>query len=130
MPTNRLTHSGRIDEPRCASTAQGDIIRRRQGGQTMERLVAGEAGMHTVELLEYALVVARKLGYQVREEWLAGQGGGHCLLRGEKWIFLDLAHTRQEQLNQVLEALRNDPGIDRLRLPPALSTSLKIRRPA
>ena len=35
----------------------------------------GEAGMHTVEMLDQALDLAGRLGYTVRQEWLAGGGG-------------------------------------------------------
>ena len=45
--------------------------------------------MHTVELMEQAVVVAKALGYGVRQEWLGGCGGGACEVGGRKWIFLD-----------------------------------------
>ena len=66
--------------------------------------------MHTVELLEEALGVARRLGYEVRQDWLGGNGGGHCLVRGRKWLLLDVAQTAGEQLEVVAEALRDEPG--------------------
>ena len=44
--------------------------------------------MHTVELLEYALDLADRLGYTVRQEWLGGLAGGGCELRGRKILFL------------------------------------------
>ena len=47
--------------------------------------------MHTVELLAEALNLAGRLGYEVRQEWLAGNGGGACELKGRKILFLDLA---------------------------------------
>lgn len=62
--------------------------------------------MHTVELLEEALEVARSLGYIVRQEWLGGSGGGACELKGQRILFLDLAVGPLEQLQKVLEALR------------------------
>ncbi|HBO43659.1 MAG TPA: hypothetical protein DD670_06960 [Planctomycetaceae bacterium] len=65
--------------------------------------------MHTVDALEAALALAKQVGYRVREEWLDGRGGGGCEIRGQKWIFLDLALGPEEQLDQVLESLRNDP---------------------
>ena len=65
--------------------------------------------MHTVEALEAALALAKQVDYRIREEWLDGRGGGGCEIRGQKWIFLDLALGPEEQLDQVLDALRNDP---------------------
>jgi hypothetical protein len=67
--------------------------------------------MHTVEMLEIALKKARSLGYEVRAEWLGGCGGA-CEIKGRKWLFLDLALTPAEQLEQVLEGLQREttPG--------------------
>ena len=65
--------------------------------------------MHTVEMLEQALDLAVRLGYTVRQEWLAGSGGGGCELKGRKLFFLDLDLGPDEQLEQVLEALRREP---------------------
>jgi hypothetical protein len=64
------------------------------------------APRHTVERLESALDVARRMGYGVREEWLGGSGGGACTLKGRKWLFLDLAQPPEEQL-AVVEAAIN-----------------------
>jgi hypothetical protein len=66
--------------------------------------------MHTVELLEKALDVARRLGYDVRQDWLGGNGGGHCLVRGRKLLLLDVAQSASEQLEIVTEALRGESG--------------------
>jgi hypothetical protein len=60
--------------------------------------------MHTVELLEQAIATARDVGYQVHEDWLGG-GGGSCVLKGRKCLFIDLALSPRERLEQVLEAL-------------------------
>jgi hypothetical protein len=69
--------------------------------------------MHTVELLQEAMDVARRLGYEVRQDWLGGDGGGHCIVRGRKWLLLDVAQTVEEQLNVVAEALRGEAGAAR-----------------
>ena len=47
--------------------------------------------MHTVEILGHCLDLARRMGYEIRQEWLAGNGGGGCIFRGRKILFLDLA---------------------------------------
>ena len=80
--------------------------------------------MHTVELLEAAANMAAQLGYCVRRDWLAGQGGGACTVRGEKWLFLDLATDYAEQLDVVLTALRTEPTLDATELPDELATRL------
>ncbi|MFV2068476.1 MAG: hypothetical protein ACC645_16015 [Pirellulales bacterium] len=86
--------------------------------------------MHTVELLESAIGVAQRLGYRVRLEWLDGSGGGGCLLKGQKWIFLDLAQSPNEQFDQVIEAMRTDPGLAGIELPSDLRPYLDVRRTA
>ncbi len=67
--------------------------------------------MHTVELLKQALDLARRSGYQIRQEWLDGSPGGACVIRGQKWLFLDPSRPRQELLGDVLDALWSDPGV-------------------
>jgi hypothetical protein len=64
--------------------------------------------MHTVDLLEQALGAAEKLGYRIRQEWLGGSGGGGCEIKGQKWIFVDLALDPLDQLEQVAEVLRHE----------------------
>ncbi len=67
--------------------------------------------MHTVEILEDAVRVARRLGYKVRTEWLSGVEGGSCEIRGQKWLFIDPAQSVEEQLAQVIAALRHEPAL-------------------
>jgi hypothetical protein len=86
--------------------------------------------MHTVDLREQALVLAKQLGYRIREEWLRGSGGGHCEFAGSRWIFVDLTLSAAEQLEQVAEALRSDPGIHSATLSPTLRRLLGVRKSA
>jgi hypothetical protein len=64
--------------------------------------------MLTVELLEQSLDLAKRLGYIIRQEFLNGNGGGGCVLRGRKILFIDLALGPAEQLDSVIETLRHD----------------------
>ncbi|MEX0939512.1 MAG: hypothetical protein WDZ59_16735 [Pirellulales bacterium] len=86
--------------------------------------------MHTVELLEQALATAVSLGYKIRHEWLDGASGGACCIGGQRWIFLDLAHDCPEQLDQVAEALREDPLLATVTVPEELQRLLGVRRAA
>ncbi len=70
--------------------------------------------MNIVARLEKGIIAVQNLGYSVRQEWLDGEGGGVCILRGEKILFLDLSQDINEQLDVVLEILRKDPAIDLL----------------
>lgn len=86
--------------------------------------------MHTVEILEQALDVAARVGYTVRQEWLAGGGGGGCELKGRKLLFLDLDLDPVEQLEQVVDALRREPDALAFPMPPELGELLKVRKSA
>ena len=86
--------------------------------------------MHTVELLEQVLTIAERLGYGVRHEWLGGQGCNACEFGGRKWLFVDLAVSAAEQLEQVVEALQNDPGVHLLNLDAPMQQLLETGRAA
>jgi hypothetical protein len=66
--------------------------------------------MYTVELYEGAVRLAESLGYQIRQEVLAGVGGGACEVAGRKCLFVDLTLSPPEQLDQILDAIKSDPG--------------------
>lgn len=85
--------------------------------------------MHTIEMLDQALAVATRLGYSVRHEWFAGNGGGGCELRGRKLLFLDLDLSPADQLDQVLETLRHEPDAANLPMPDELHERLTSRLP-
>ena len=86
--------------------------------------------MHTVAILEQALDLAARLGYGIRQEWLAGSGGGGCELNGQKIFFLDLALDPGEQLDEILAVLRHDPEAARLPMPHELRNLLQVRKSA
>jgi len=86
--------------------------------------------MHTVEILEEALNLATRLGYTVRQEWLAGSGGGGCELKGRKLFFLDLDLGPDGQLEQVLDTLRRESDAAKLAMPHELRELLKMRQVA
>jgi hypothetical protein len=84
--------------------------------------------MHTVELLEEAIATAKQVGYRVRQDWLGGSGGGDCEIKGQKWIFLDLAVGPLDQLDLVLSALRREPTAARVTMSHPLRSLLAVRK--
>jgi hypothetical protein len=84
--------------------------------------------MHTAELLKEALEAAGRMGFEVRQDWLGGNGGGHCLVRGRKWVLLDVAQSTEEQLSVVADALRDEPGVTRFVRSPELADRLQAGR--
>jgi hypothetical protein len=85
--------------------------------------------MHTVDLLEEAIELARRLGYKTRQEWLAGCGG-RCEIAGQKWVFIDLSLSPAEQLDQVVEALHAEPSLAENAVSEPLARLLGVRRAA
>lgn len=65
--------------------------------------------MHTVELLEEAIDLAKRLGFVVREDWFGGAPAGACQLKGRRWLFVDLALSPREKLDEVVAVLRSVP---------------------
>ena len=86
--------------------------------------------MRTVELLVECQEVAQRLGYAIRHEWLDGEAGGACEFGGKKWIFVDLAQSPDEQLEQVIEALRIEPQLCELSVSSALKSIITERKAA
>jgi len=86
--------------------------------------------MHKVELFEEAIVLARRLGYRSRQEWLGGSGGGACEIKGQKWIFIDLALSPNEQLELVIEALVGEDSLRLCEVSVDLAKLLKVRKTA
>ncbi len=86
--------------------------------------------MHTVELLEEAIALAMQSGFKIRQEWFGGSAAGACELKGQKWIFIDLALSPREQLDQVMGALHGLEGSPELTMSLPLRTMLETRRAA
>ena len=84
--------------------------------------------MHTVVVLAHALNVAERLGYVIRQEWLEGNGGGGCELRGRKFLFIDLATSPADQFEMVLAVLRREPRTGELSMPQELRDLLRLRK--
>ena len=85
--------------------------------------------MHTVELLQEAVDTARRLGYEVRQDWLGGNGGGHCLVRGRKWLLLDVAQIGRRATRRRCRALRGEAGASKaVQSPRACRTARRSQR--
>jgi hypothetical protein len=86
--------------------------------------------MHTVELLDEAIRIAGQLGYRIRQEWLGGSNGGGCEIRGHRWLFLDLALAPGEQLELVVQTIRQHPEAASLAMPPELRKIVQLPKAA
>jgi hypothetical protein len=86
--------------------------------------------MHTVQLLNEALDAARRVGFEVRQDWLGGNGGGHCLVRGRRLLLLDVAQSPDEQLDIVADALRGEERVAALKISRSLAERIAGRAAA
>lgn len=86
--------------------------------------------MHTVELLDEAVALAAKSGFGVRQDWFGGGQAGACEINGHRWIFVDLALSPGEQLEQVLDALREFSSPPHPSASPQLQALLSMRHAA
>jgi hypothetical protein len=81
--------------------------------------------MSTIERIDQLIEIAQQLGYRIRHDYFGGTGGGKCEFGGQKWLFIDLAMTSVEQLDQLQEALADEPLLPAVAAPPAASTGEK-----
>lgn len=81
--------------------------------------------MQAARLLAEALQLAARRGYRIREDILDGAGGGHCVLAGQKWLLLDVTQSFDDQLADVIDALRAEPGIGHAKISPFLAQKLQ-----
>ena len=86
--------------------------------------------MHKAQLLQEAVRLAGRLGYEIRQDWLGGGNGGACEIRGRKLMFIDLAVDIEDQLEQVVDGLRRDAGIYTVPLSSAMQELLGVRKAA
>ena len=69
-------------------------------------------------LLSELLDLAEELGVEVRRDFLGGEGGGICRLRGKWVLFVDSDASVAEQVSRTAEALAGQVGLeDRYILP-------------
>jgi len=76
--------------------------------------------MDSVQLLAEALDIARRLGFEIREELIGEGRGAACRIRGRKCLFLDSQLGPRERLERVLTAIRGDAGLPLISVRPAL----------
>ncbi|GAB5405745.1 MAG: hypothetical protein Aurels2KO_39760 [Aureliella sp.] len=89
--------------------------------------------VHSVDILEEAIEVAKRIGFEVRHEWLNESRGGLCRI-GDRWmLFVDLSLTAAEQLEQVVGGLKHPDYQEAIQslgpnaLSGALSDALQVR---
>ena len=72
--------------------------------------------MSTIQEFDQLVAIAETLGYRIRYDYFGGTGGGVCEFAGTKWLFIDLALTCNEQLEQLRGTLAKEPLLSTLKL--------------
>lgn len=80
--------------------------------------------MQTQELLTALLELAESADLEVRKEYLGGDGGGLCILRGKQILFLDTAADTVEQVARTAAALAKLPELDTMYVLPQVREEL------
>ncbi len=64
--------------------------------------------MNAVEQFDELIATATNAGYRIRYDNFGGTGGGVCQFGGARWLFVDLALSTEDRLEQLTVALEND----------------------
>ncbi len=80
--------------------------------------------------LDTLLAIAEEIGLDIRKEQLGGTGGGLCVLRGRRVLFVDTAADLEERYEAILSALAPLPDLDQHFLPPEIRDDVDRQRAA
>jgi hypothetical protein len=80
--------------------------------------------MESLPHLDVLMHLFERLGVTVRRETLGGEGGGLCMLRGQRIMFLDTSADEASQIGCCLRALGSIPELESMYIPPALREAI------
>ncbi len=78
--------------------------------------------------LEALLTAAEAIGLVVQRAPVSGEGGGLCVVKGERRLFVDTLADTQTRYQRTLEALANLDDIEKVYLPPKVRDDLEQER--
>ncbi len=80
--------------------------------------------------LDTLLSAAEEIGLSLRRESLGGEGGGFCVLRGQRVLFIDTMADLSTRYERTLAALAPLPELEQKYLPPEIRDDLdELRQP-
>lgn len=80
--------------------------------------------------LDALLTVAEEIGLSVRREPLGGDGGGYCVLRGRRVLFVDTAADLETRYERTLAAIARLPDVEQRYLPPEVRDDIERQQKA
>jgi hypothetical protein len=84
--------------------------------------------MDLAERLESLLEVAEQMGVEIRAEFMGGDGGGLCTLKGQRVLFVDTSADLNTRYERTLAALAPLAELDDHFLVPALRQDIERQR--
>lgn len=84
--------------------------------------------MDAYALIEAIEGVCERIGIEVRRTPMGGEGGGLCVIKGKKVLYLDTSADPVTQCEKCLADLASLPEIDNLHVAPFLREALDRAR--
>lgn len=78
--------------------------------------------------LDALLTVAEEIGLSVRREALGGDGGGYCVLRRQRVLFVDTSADLETRYERTVAAIARLPEIEQRYLPPEVRDDIERQR--
>lgn len=78
--------------------------------------------------LDELLRVAEEMGLSIRREPLGGDGGGFCVIKGERRLFVDTLADLETRYERTLDALAGMPEIEVRYLCPEVREDIEKRQ--
>ncbi len=75
--------------------------------------------------MDTLIAFAGEIGLSIRREPQGGDGGGFCVLRGERFLFIDTMADLETRYERTLEALAQLPEISQRFLPPEIREDIE-----
>lgn len=84
--------------------------------------------MDVCSKLDALLQIAEELGLPIRREYLGGEGGGLCILKGTRVLFVDLSADHETRYERTLSGLVQLPELETRYIPPEIRIDLERRK--
>ncbi len=84
--------------------------------------------MNTESRLDALISLAEEIGLTIRREPLGGDGGGYCVLRDKRLLFVDTTADLETQYDRTVAALAPLAELDRHYLTPEVREDIERRR--
>lgn len=78
--------------------------------------------------LETLLTLAEEIGIDVRAETMGGEGGGLCLLKGRRVLFVDTSADLATRYERTLAGMANLPELEGRYIVPEVRRDLDLQR--